>query len=165
MPLAALILLAFVVGMEFLLVRTTFGRNVFAVGGNLEAARRAGINTVIGFARQCSASPDRWPRSAESWAASRLLRRQPIIGRKRLAAARDCRTGHRRNQPLRWSRFGLVGSARCIGDRFDLQRHGSAGLRIIREIHGHRCGSIDRGDHRRPGAQAASNRRPRLEVL
>jgi D-xylose transport system permease protein len=45
LPLAVLILLAFVVGMEFLLVRTAFGRKVFAVGGNLEAARRAGINT------------------------------------------------------------------------------------------------------------------------
>jgi D-xylose transport system permease protein len=44
-PLAVLILVAFVVGMEFLLVRTKFGRYVFAVGGNLEAARRAGINT------------------------------------------------------------------------------------------------------------------------
>jgi D-xylose transport system permease protein len=42
-PLALLILLAFVVGMEFVVRRTTFGRHVFAVGGNAEAARRAGI--------------------------------------------------------------------------------------------------------------------------
>ncbi|HEY5051920.1 MAG TPA: sugar ABC transporter permease [Solirubrobacterales bacterium] len=42
-PLALLILLAFVVGMEFVVKRTTFGRHVFAVGGNAEAARRAGI--------------------------------------------------------------------------------------------------------------------------
>lgn len=47
LPLAVLILLAFVVGMEFLLVRTAFGRKVYAVGGNLEAARRAGINTHV----------------------------------------------------------------------------------------------------------------------
>lgn len=46
-PLAAMILLGFVVGMEFLLMRTSFGRSVFAVGGNLEAARRAGINTFF----------------------------------------------------------------------------------------------------------------------
>jgi D-xylose transport system permease protein len=46
-PLAMLILLLFVVGMEFLLVRTTFGRYVLSVGGNLEAARRAGINTAV----------------------------------------------------------------------------------------------------------------------
>lgn len=43
MPLAVLILLAFVVGMEFVVKRTGFGRHVFAVGGNAEAARRAGI--------------------------------------------------------------------------------------------------------------------------
>jgi D-xylose transport system permease protein len=42
-PLALLILLAFVVGMEYVVKRTTFGRHVFAVGGNAEAARRAGI--------------------------------------------------------------------------------------------------------------------------
>ncbi|HEU4392939.1 MAG TPA: sugar ABC transporter permease [Solirubrobacterales bacterium] len=42
-PLALLILLAFVVGMEYVVRRTAFGRHVFAVGGNAEAARRAGI--------------------------------------------------------------------------------------------------------------------------
>jgi D-xylose transport system permease protein len=42
-PLAVMVLLAFVVGMEFVAKRTGFGRHVFAVGGNAEAARRAGI--------------------------------------------------------------------------------------------------------------------------
>ncbi len=42
-PLAVMILLAFVVGMEYVAKRTSFGRHVFAVGGNAEAARRAGI--------------------------------------------------------------------------------------------------------------------------
>jgi D-xylose transport system permease protein len=42
-PLALLILLAFVVGMEYVVKRTAFGRHVYAVGGNAEAARRAGI--------------------------------------------------------------------------------------------------------------------------
>jgi D-xylose transport system permease protein len=42
-PLAVLILLGFVIGMEFVVQKTTFGRHVFAVGGNDEAARRAGI--------------------------------------------------------------------------------------------------------------------------
>jgi D-xylose transport system permease protein len=35
---------ALVVGLSFLLMRTAFGRHVYAVGGNAEAARRAGIN-------------------------------------------------------------------------------------------------------------------------
>lgn len=43
LPLALLILMAFVVGMEYVVKMTRFGRHVFAVGGNSEAARRAGI--------------------------------------------------------------------------------------------------------------------------
>ena len=43
-PLSLLILLAFIVGFDLLLTRTRFGRHVFAVGGNAEAARRAGIS-------------------------------------------------------------------------------------------------------------------------
>jgi D-xylose transport system permease protein len=42
-PLAVLILVAFVAGMEYVARRTRFGRHVYAVGGNAEAARRAGI--------------------------------------------------------------------------------------------------------------------------
>jgi D-xylose transport system permease protein len=44
LPLALLILMAFVVGMEYVLKMTRFGRHVYAVGGNSEAARRAGIS-------------------------------------------------------------------------------------------------------------------------
>jgi D-xylose transport system permease protein len=43
-PLAVLILLGFVVGMQYIVTRTPFGRHVYAVGGNAEAARRAGIS-------------------------------------------------------------------------------------------------------------------------
>jgi D-xylose transport system permease protein len=43
LPLAVLILLGFVVGMQYVVTRTRFGRHVYAVGGNAEAARRAGI--------------------------------------------------------------------------------------------------------------------------
>jgi D-xylose transport system permease protein len=43
-PLALLILVAFVAGMQYVVTRTLFGRHVFAVGGNAEAARRAGIH-------------------------------------------------------------------------------------------------------------------------
>lgn len=37
---------ALVVGLSFVLSRTAFGRHVYAVGGNAEAARRAGINVA-----------------------------------------------------------------------------------------------------------------------
>jgi D-xylose transport system permease protein len=43
LPLAALIFAGVVVVLELLIKRTRFGRHVFAVGGNAEAARRAGI--------------------------------------------------------------------------------------------------------------------------
>ena len=43
-PLAVLILLGFVAGMEYVAQRTIFGRHVYAVGGSAEAARRAGIS-------------------------------------------------------------------------------------------------------------------------
>ena len=44
LPLAGLLMIVFLVGLTFLAKRTPFGRHVYAVGGNAEAARRAGIN-------------------------------------------------------------------------------------------------------------------------
>lgn len=43
-PIALLILLALVWGFDLVTRRTPFGRHIFAVGGNAEAARRAGIS-------------------------------------------------------------------------------------------------------------------------
>ncbi len=44
LPLAVCICVGLVVAVDLLLRRTRFGRHVYAVGGNIEAARRAGIN-------------------------------------------------------------------------------------------------------------------------
>ena len=44
LPLALIVLIAFVAGGEYIATRTGFGRHVFGVGGNAEAARRAGIS-------------------------------------------------------------------------------------------------------------------------
>ncbi|MBG0826375.1 sugar ABC transporter permease [Planomonospora sp. ID67723] len=46
LPLALLIFLAVVVAADFVQRRTRYGRSVFAVGGNIEAARRAGVNVA-----------------------------------------------------------------------------------------------------------------------
>lgn len=43
-PSGVLIFMIFVVGFDLITRRTRFGRHIFAVGGNAEAARRAGIN-------------------------------------------------------------------------------------------------------------------------
>jgi len=45
-PLAALILVGFCLVFFYITTRTTFGRHIFAVGGNAEAARRAGIHVT-----------------------------------------------------------------------------------------------------------------------
>src|SRR5919106_558406 len=44
LPLAVLILVGFVLLLSYITTRTTFGRHIYAVGGNAEAARRAGIH-------------------------------------------------------------------------------------------------------------------------
>nr|CAD30002.1 transmembrane transport protein [Streptomyces olivaceoviridis] len=46
LPLATVIFLAFLIGTDFLLRRTAYGRKVFALGGSVEASRRAGINVT-----------------------------------------------------------------------------------------------------------------------
>jgi D-xylose transport system permease protein len=45
-PLAVLIFIGIVILVDFVLRHTAFGRHVYAVGGNAEAARRAGINVA-----------------------------------------------------------------------------------------------------------------------
>ncbi|WP_327086256.1 sugar ABC transporter permease [Nonomuraea sp. NBC_01738] len=47
LPLALLIFLVTVVLADFVQRRTKYGRSIFAVGGNIEAARRAGINVAF----------------------------------------------------------------------------------------------------------------------
>lgn len=46
-PLVGLIVLFVIVFWSYVAARTTFGRHVYAVGGNAEAARRAGINVRL----------------------------------------------------------------------------------------------------------------------
>jgi D-xylose transport system permease protein len=46
LPWVVLVVLAILVGYGVLLGRTKFGRYIYAIGGNAEAARRAGINTT-----------------------------------------------------------------------------------------------------------------------
>ena len=50
LPLAVLILLGFVLLFYYVTTRTTFGRRIFAVGGNAEAARqRASTSRACGW--------------------------------------------------------------------------------------------------------------------
>jgi D-xylose transport system permease protein len=45
-PIVVPIILVLVVGWTYVLNRTAYGRHIYAVGGNAEAARRAGVNVV-----------------------------------------------------------------------------------------------------------------------
>ncbi|MEU5208593.1 sugar ABC transporter permease [Streptomyces sp. NPDC020742] len=47
LPLALLIFLVFLVGLDQVLRRTPYGRMIFAVGGSVEAARRTGLNVDL----------------------------------------------------------------------------------------------------------------------
>src|SRR5690606_34720900 len=47
LPLAVVIFLAFLMLTDFVLRRTAYGRKVFALGGSVEASRRAGINVEL----------------------------------------------------------------------------------------------------------------------
>lgn len=46
LPLAGVLVVIFLVALTYLAKRTPFGRHVYAVGGNAEAARRSGINVA-----------------------------------------------------------------------------------------------------------------------
>ncbi|TXJ74493.1 sugar ABC transporter permease [Streptomyces lavendulae] len=46
LPLATVIFLVFLIGSDFVLRRTPYGRRIFALGGSVEASRRAGINVT-----------------------------------------------------------------------------------------------------------------------
>ena len=46
LPISLVIMVALLLVLSFALARTTWGRHVYAVGGNTEAARRAGINVA-----------------------------------------------------------------------------------------------------------------------
>lgn len=47
LPLAVVIFLAFLLLTDFVLRRTAYGRKIFALGGSVEASRRAGINVEL----------------------------------------------------------------------------------------------------------------------
>ncbi|MFF4947858.1 sugar ABC transporter permease [Streptomyces chattanoogensis] len=47
LPLALLVFLVFLVGLDHVLRRTRYGRMIFALGGSVEAARRTGLNVAL----------------------------------------------------------------------------------------------------------------------
>ena len=100
-PIVVAIVVVLLVVLTFLLTRTAWGRHVYAVGGNAEAARRAGIN-VPGRARSsCFMICSTLAAVAGVLLASRDNSVSPTTGGVDDAAVRRRCGGHRRHQPVR----------------------------------------------------------------
>jgi ribose/xylose/arabinose/galactoside ABC-type transport system permease subunit len=104
-PVPVIIFLLFAAIAHVVLTYTRFGRNVYAVGGNVEAARLAGL-------------PVRWVLCRlggfRALSQAQLLRSS---SRYRLRAHCDRGRCHRRHEPVRWKR-----QCRGHGHRFDFDR-------------------------------------------
>jgi hypothetical protein len=132
-PLTLVIFGGLVVLLDLVLRRTVFGRRVYAVGGNAEAARRAGINVplvrVLAFAL-----------------ASALASLGGILAASRLAAVNQSSGGS-----------DILLAARHPGHPVDQERHGPAQRGLLGAVHGHRRsarGSRGRRLNRPPGCSA-----------
>ncbi len=121
LPLAAVLMLVFLVGLTFLAKRTTFGRHVYAVGGNAEAARRAGINVarvrILVFAISGIMA------GVGGIVLAARLQSVNLQRRRRHAAARlDLGRRHRRREPVRRTRRGARRAPRLARHRDGRER-------------------------------------------
>ena len=151
-----------VVLVNVMLVRTRWGRNVYAVGGSVEAARRAGIRVdrvYVSVFVLCST----FAVLGGLLAAARLTNVEPPERRRRHQPQRDRRRGDRRNQPVRRARFGLVRPARDRRHPVDLERPDPAQPRRLDPVHDHRRRAAAGRHHRLAVAQVASEPRASLK--
>ncbi len=146
-PYVLIVLTVLFILWTYVLNRTRFGRHIYAVGGNTEAARRAGINVdrvedrvlrdllVDGGARRDH------PRLAPA-----LDRHE--LGRRQRPALLDRGGRHRRHVPVRRPRPREVGRARRARHRLDRQRARPAGPELRHQVRHHRPGPPGRGGGR-----------------
>ena len=101
-----------VVVMNYAFTRTKWGRSMTAVGGNAEAARRAGIN-VRRIYLSAFALCSMFAAFGGVLSAARLATASQQAGHRRREPQRHRGGGDRRHQPLRRARQRLVGAARA----------------------------------------------------
>ncbi len=146
----------------FVLDRTKFGRYIYAIGGNAEAARRAGIKV-------------RWIKwwafvicsSLAVVAALFSVTRVGSVDATRRARHRPERCGgggRRRRQPLRRTRSPHPRRDRRTGDRRHHERPRPARADVRHQPDGHRRRADPRRDRGRRVARAVRRRRPNLIV-
>ena len=160
-PLAVLILVGFVAGMEYIAQAHALRPSRLCRGRQ----RRGGA--AGGNQRACDPRDRVRDRGVDGGdrrhhAGLAAAGREPGLRRKRPAAARDRGPGDRGHEPVRWPGLGLVGAARRARDRLDLERDGPAGARVLGQVHGHRRRPARGCDRGRDRAQAAAGRRPRV---
>ncbi|WP_455578030.1 sugar ABC transporter permease [Actinomadura luteofluorescens] len=133
----------------FVLGRTGYGRHIYAVGGNSEAARRAHQR----HPHQDLGVHDR----LRAGGGQRHRRRVPPqlrrdqLGRRQHAAVRGGRRGHRRDEPVRRARQGTRRRARRPRHRAHRERAGAARHQGLPQLPHHRGRAAVRREHRRPG--------------
>ena len=124
-PWVVLLILVVVVAWSFLLGRTRFGRYIYAIGGNAEAARRAGINLsrirVLAFVLTGLTAG-----IMGIILASELGSVSSNVNGGQQRAVRRGRRGHRRGQPVRRPRQDARRRPRRAHRRRHLQRPAAA---------------------------------------
>ena len=103
-PLTLVIFGALVVALDLVLRHTVGGRWMYAVGGNAEAARRAGINVTRDPDHRVRGGAPRLAAAGGILAAAPARRGEPELRRQRHPAQRDRRRRDRRHQPVRRAR-------------------------------------------------------------
>ena len=154
---------ALVVVLAFLLTRTGFGRHVYAVGGNAEAARRAGIgvanikticfilcSTLAVVAGILLASPRQLRLADHRWRAD--------------AAVRGRRGGDRRHVAVRRSRQDLRRHHRRPGGGDHRQRPAARDPEVGRAVHHQRPRAAARGQRRRHLPQEGGRNRQMIAL-
>ena len=133
-PIVVVLLTALLLVLTFVLSRTGWGRHVYAIGGNAEAARRAGIDVrmvKLSCFAMCS------DRGGDRRHPPRQPQQLDLACYRRLddAAARRRRGRHRRHQPLRRQGQGVRRGRRWARRRRDPERHAAAGPTGRQRLH------------------------------
>ena len=128
--------------------RTAFGRHVYAVGGNAEAARRAGIR--VGYITiACFVISSAMAVISGIAAASRLSSVDPVRRRRQHPALRGRRRRHRWHVAVRRQGQGPGRDHRWSGHRRHRQRPRPARAAGLHQVHHHRHRAAARCQRRR----------------
>ncbi len=156
-----LLFVVLVVVMDVMLRRTTWGRHVFAVGGNEEAARRSGIRVNLVY-MSVFALTGFFSALGGIMAAAQLTSVSQASGGTDTEPDGDRCRSDRRHQPVRRTRYGLrraAGHHRAAvhPDRAQRDRGGLVGA-----LHGHRSGAPPGGLDRLGVSPGTLEQRARL---